>query len=85
MEPSPSAINTKHIIGKRLRSSTSPQQTLSKIKKETANEFNDKPKHGLEGGLDQLNQSTSLSTTNETYDTVDADTECEQAVSIVRK
>jgi len=84
-EPSPSAINKKHIIGKRLRSSASPQQTLSKIKKETANEINDKPKQGLEGGLDQLNQTTSLSTTKDSYDTADADTECEQEVSIFRK
>lgn len=84
-ELSPSAINKKHIIGKRLRSSGSPEQTLSELKKRTADQINDKGKQSLGSGLDQLNQSVSLSTKMESCDTIDTIAEYKKAVSISQK
>lgn len=84
-ELSPSAINKKHIIGKRLRSSGSPEQTPSELKKRTADQIDDKGKQSLGSGLDQQNQSVSLSTKMESCDNIDTIAEYEKAVSISRK
>lgn len=83
-EISPSAINENHIIGKRLRSSFSPEQTPSELKKKIGDEISENHKQSPESGLDQLKQSASSSITKEPYDTVGAMKECEKVVRIIR-